>query len=113
VQKAGPKKDVAIVGTWAGDGPMLWIDHAGGRHYLTLGSGLPSYLDSGVSPALGEWQHVAATFDGSTARYYVDGALVASRASGSPGSSNVWRIGAYGASPGGFFDGVIDDVRVW
>jgi chitodextrinase len=113
VQKSAAKKDVAIVGTWAGDGPMLWVDHAAGRHQLTLGSSFSTYLDSGVAPATDQWQHVAATFDGTTARYYVDGALVASRASGSPGSSNVWRIGAYGASPGGFFDGTIDDVRVW
>ena len=80
----------------------------------TLGSSLSSYLDSGQSPLVGQWQHLAATFDGTTARYYVDGAQVASRAvSGSVGSSNTWRIGAYGASPGGFFDGVVDDVRVY
>jgi Concanavalin A-like lectin/glucanases superfamily/Bacterial Ig-like domain/Bacterial Ig domain len=113
VLKSGAKKDAAIVGSWAGDGPMLWVDHAAGRHYLTLGASFSGYLDSGVSPTSGQWQHIAATFDGTTARYYVDGAPVASRASGSPGSSNVWRIGAYGASPGGFFDGAIDDVRVW
>jgi chitodextrinase len=114
VQKATAKKDVAVVGTWAGSGPMLWVDHLAGHHYATLGGTLSSYLDSGQTPVVGQWQHVAATFDGTTAHYYVDGALVASRAvSGSVGSSNTWRIGAYGASPGGFFDGVIDDVRVY
>ena len=39
---------------------------------------------------------------------------VASRAvSGSVGNSNIWRIGAYGSSPGGFFDGTVDDVRIY
>ena len=65
-------------------------------------------------PAVGQWQHLAATFDGATARYYVDGVEVASRAfAGSVGTSNTWRIGAYGFGPGGFFDGVIDEVRVY
>ena len=77
---------------------MLWVDHIAGHHYLTLGDTFPNYLDSGVSPALETWQHVAATSDGVTARYYVDGVEVASRAlSGSVGTSNTWRIGAYGA----------------
>ena len=114
VQKSTAKKDVGVVGSWTGTGPMLWVDHAAGRHYVTLGTSFSSYLDSGVSPAVGQWQHLAATFDGTTARYYVDGAQVATRAvSGSVGSSNTWRIGAYGAAPGGFFDGLVDDVRVY
>ena len=114
VQKSTAKKDVAIVGSLAASGPMLWVDHAGGRHYLTLGESPSSYLDSGQSAVAGSWQHVAATFDGTTARFYVDGVHVATRAfAGSVGSSNIWRIGAYGAAPGAFFDGLIDDVRVY
>ena len=39
---------------------------------------------------------------------------VASRSVGYPiGSSNAWRIGAYGSPAGGFFDGLIDDVRIY
>ena len=44
------KNDVGILGTWAGNGPMLWIDHLASRYQLTLGSSLSSYLDSGVNP---------------------------------------------------------------
>ncbi len=33
--------------------------------------------------------------------------------SGAVGTSNTWRIGAYGSVPGGFFDGVIDEIRVY
>ena len=114
VRKATTKKDVAVVGSWTGSGPMLWIDHVAGHHYATLGSSLSSYLDSGQSPIVGQWQHLAATFDGTTARYYIDGAQVASQAvSGAVGTSNTWRIGAYGTSLGGFFDGTVDDVRVY
>ena len=108
------RRTSAIVGTWSGSGPMLWVDHLAGHNYLTLGSSLSSYLDSGQSPATGQWQHLAATYDGTVARYYVDGVEVAARAtSGSVGTSNVWRIGAYGGTPGGFFDGLVDDVRIY
>ena len=38
---------------------------------------LADYLDSGTTPRVGHWQHVAATYDGATARIYVDGVEVA------------------------------------
>ncbi|NUT54740.1 MAG: LamG domain-containing protein, partial [Thermoleophilia bacterium] len=114
VQKATAKNDVGIVGSWAGTGPMLWVDHLASRHHLTLGSTMSTYLDSTRNPVPGLWQHLAATFDGATARYYIDGVEVASRAfSGTVGTANTWRIAAYGAGPGGFFDGLIDEVRVY
>ncbi len=115
VQKAGAKKDVGVLGSWNGSGPMLWVDHLGGDYQLTLGSnGLSGYLDSGQTPTAGQWQYLSATYDGSTARFYIDGTQVASRSvTGSVGSSNVWRIGAYGSPAGGFFDGLLDNVRIY
>ena len=107
------ENDAAVVGTWTGSGPMIWVDHLATRYHLTLGGGYSGYLDSGQSPLAGQWQHLAATYDGTTARFYIDGAQVASRTNGSVGSSDLWRIGAYGGSPGGFFDGLIDDVRIY
>ena len=59
---------------------MLWVDHLGGDYQLTLGSnGLSGYLDSGQTPTAGQWQYLSATYDGSTARFYIDGTQVASR----------------------------------
>jgi hypothetical protein len=107
------KNDVGVVGSWTGSGPMIWVDHLATRYHLTLGGGYSGYLDSGQSPVAGQWQHLAATYDGTTARFYIDGTQVASRTNGSVGSSDMWRIGAYGSSPGGFFDGLIDDVRIY
>ena len=80
MQKAGAKKDVGVLGSWNGSGPMLWADHLAGDYQLTLGSnGLSGYLDSGQTPIAGQWQYLSATYDGSTARFYMDGVQVASR----------------------------------
>ncbi len=115
VRKQGTKKDVTVVGAWDGAvGPMIWVDHVNGRYNLTLGSGPSTYLDSGQTPNAGVWQHVAATYDGTTARFFLDGAEVASAPFiGLVGTANTWRIGAYGSTPSGFFDGVIDNVRIY
>ena len=117
-RKSSSKKDVMVLGTWVGaqsGGPMIWIDHVAGRYYLTLGaSGISNYLDSGRLPTVGQWEHIAATYDGSTARFYVEGVQVASKAyAGVVGSSNTWRMGAYETTPTGFFDGQIDNVRIY
>ena len=43
VQKTtATKNDAAVVGTWAGWGPMIWVDHLATRYHLTLGG---SYSD--------------------------------------------------------------------
>ena len=118
VKKRGEKLDTAVMGTWtSGDdgGPMIWVDHVVGRYRLTLNKGMVGdYLDSGQSPAVGQWQHVAATYDGAVARFFINGTQTASKPfTGNVGNSNTWRLGAYGASPAGFFDGAIDEVRIY
>src|SRR3954447_8100481 len=116
VNKAGTKKDVGILGTWdnPAGGPMLWVDHIQGHNYVTASTGLGTYLDSGQAPAVGQWQYLTATYDGTNLRYYVDGVQVASKTfTGNIGDSNIWRIGAYQGTPFGFFDGMIDEVRIY
>lgn len=118
LKKTGAKRDVAAVGSWAGGtlgGPMLWVDHLSGRWTQTLAKGAATYLDSGYLPVTGAWQHLAATYDGFTARFYLDGVEVASRPFSrfEMGSTDLWKIGAYGPGPVGFFDGVIDEVRIY
>jgi hypothetical protein len=75
-------------------------------------------LDAPIRPqdfAPGTWHHVAATFDGKTARVYVDGRESAAMPATDP-------IGAKGASPAfigadkgteSFFAGKIDDLRMY
>ena len=114
VKKSTTQRDAGIVGTWANGGPMLWVDHVVGHYYLTMNSGMSNYLDSGQAPTTGQWQHLAGSYDGATARVYVDGTLIASKSfTGNVGDSNSWRIGAYGNPAGQSFDGLIDDVRIY
>ncbi|MCW3078518.1 MAG: hypothetical protein JWO32_3127, partial [Bacteroidetes bacterium] len=61
----------------------------------------------------GNWHHVAATFDGTTRSIYVDGVLKGSDTPGAhavPNSNNL-RIGS--TNNGEFFNGGIDETRIW
>jgi RHS repeat-associated protein len=62
----------------------------------------------------GVWHHIAATFDGSGMRIYVNGTLDASNSNTSApasGTSNV-RLGRNSGSGTYFFNGLIDEVRI-
>jgi hypothetical protein len=65
--------------------------------------------------AIGEWSHIAMTYDGATMRFYVNGTLVASRSqTGNVAVGNgALRIGGNNVFAGEFFRGLIDEVRVY
>ena len=60
------------------------------------------------------WTHLAATYDGSTLRFYVNGTQAASRAvtGGITSSTNPLRIGGNSVW-GEWFNGSIDEVRIY
>jgi hypothetical protein len=60
------------------------------------------------------WIHVAATYDGSTIKLYINGTLESSRSASFQIGVNDLALGI-GAEPGGYrpMQGVIDDVRVY
>jgi hypothetical protein len=101
-------------GLYAHDGAPL----AGGAAApaATIAVGGTDRSVRGLSPLpIGVWTHVASTYDGTTQRLYVNGALVASRAqTGSmTTSTSPLRIGGNNAWAGEFFGGLIDEVRVY
>ncbi|AEA42985.1 LamG-like jellyroll fold domain-containing protein [Fluviicola taffensis] len=65
----------------------------------------------------GVWYHVAATYDGSTKRIYINGALVGSNVptvnSHAVPNANNFKIGSTNASFPEPFNGGIDEVRIW
>ena len=62
----------------------------------------------------GNWHHVAATYDGSLAKLYLDGNLIGTSLAGtvSTNSSN-FAIGAYNNGSDALFNGSIDQVRIY
>ncbi|SDI49507.1 LamG-like jellyroll fold domain-containing protein, partial [Winogradskyella thalassocola] len=64
-----------------------------------------------------KWYHVAVTFDGSNYTLYIDGFVVRTRAGSTPATNaNKALVGAMDRSdnsPINYFDGKIDEVRIW
>lgn len=79
------------------------------------GTAVERYVDADLGT--GTWHHVAVVFSASagTAYFYVDGSQVGSAQTGYDTSihngSSLFEIGSHEASS--FFDGLIDDVRMW
>lgn len=98
----------------AGDGTVV---EQGGAGALLLRGGRAVFVQGDVEisggPSLaGAWHHVAGTWDGTTARLYVDGNLVASSpSSGRPSGAATLYIG-YGHHAA-WFAGVIDQVAYY
>ena len=87
-----------------GSTPNLYIGTASGPITASMGSPL----------TLGQWSHLAVAFDGTQARFYVNGNLVSSR----PLSANIAARDsllhmAADARPSQFFNGTLDDVRLY
>ncbi|SFZ93257.1 Concanavalin A-like lectin/glucanases superfamily protein [Flaviramulus basaltis] len=82
------------------------------------GTGATPWVDlEGPAVIIGEWTHLAATYDGSTYRFYVNGILEGTpRVAGfSPNTTRPLRIGA-GTTEGApqfFFPGAVDEVKIW
>ncbi len=78
-----------------------------------------AWHDTGYTVTNGQWTHIAVSYDNGTVSTYVNGTLVeVYNGSGSIGDSHATldelRIGGRSNSPAGkYFDGRIDEVRIW
>lgn len=117
---------IAGKGRGEGDGSNIDCNYAFGFVGDVLGADFEDMADGGNHPVsgrtripLGEWHHVAASYDGKSWRLYVDGVLDAeSAANAEPRKDSIQHFGIGSAfnSQGvaaGFFQGAIDEVRVW
>ncbi len=80
--------------------------------YLHIGGGWRTL--SAVYPSLNAWHHLAATYDGTMMRLYIDGVLAASQArTGAIATNN--NVLALGNQTGfsEYFGGIADEFRIW
>lgn len=93
------------------------LSTVGGGQFLIMNSGTSYTADSSVAVNDGKWHHLVATYDGTTMRIYVDGVQTGSSTDFSgnlPSVAGDLHIGAdYESTPGNFFNGSLDDVRVY
>ena len=114
------KSDAFIVNK-AGDGGNMnygiWMtDNEKVRGGFETSGGKPMFATSPLSYSDGKWHYAVVTFDGSVVSLYVDGVQVATKkTSGSPdnGGDNPIRVGADSEAVGDYFQGNVDEVRVW
>jgi hypothetical protein len=67
----------------------------------------------GPTLSVGQWTHVACTYDGATVTLYVDGVSRATAALGGAGSSSATTVIGGNSPSGDPFDGAIDELRVF
>ena len=84
----------------------------GGRP--AVGGTFTSALYGSASLPANTWSHLAATYDGSTLRLYINGIQVASRAQSGNIQTSSMPLGIGGDSHWGqYFQGLIDEVRIY
>jgi hypothetical protein len=106
-------------GSDADDAYLLAVEPSGvARFQISNGSAYRILTGTGDLRD-GQWHHLAATFDGQWLRLYVDGVQQANGplTGTMPSSATPLHIGAMPEGSGGavshFFEGRIDDVRIW
>lgn len=82
-------------------------------NFATGGGSLGGVVSQTQIP-VGAWTHIAATYDNTTQRIYVNGVLDNSRADNDEldNANTSFYFGCY-AGPASFFDGIIADVRIY
>ena len=111
-------------GNWSSRGLLtlgydIHFTAAGTDAYFQLGDTTPSSKIQSSGAALLGWANLAGTYDGTTAKLYVNGNLVGTAAATGPytiGSGRAFVIGGRGDTSGGMtqgWEGYIDDVRIY
>ena len=100
------------IGTNASAAGNVGITYSGAGTVLITHDG--DDWNTGYVPPADQWLHLAATYDGTTEHFYVNGAPVAQRdISGLTLTAQRLTLGACAWATGERFSGTMDEVRVW
>ena len=105
-----------IIGSSAdNNGFVLVYVNSNNKIRMYIYDGAWKYAESNSAVTWGTWYHVAGTYDGSTAKLYVNGTLQTTEGSGSAISygTSTTKIGRYAVSSPSYFSGLIDDVSIY
>ncbi len=92
------------------------IRYNNGDLKLEVGNGTTSTNISTGNLQLNKWQHIAGVFDNGSLSLYIDGTLQvngSSTFSSVQTNSATLKLGAYAGTYNQYFNGVLDQVRVW
>ena len=114
----GPINNKTIWSTMGPDFAGWWLNTSStGVPRMFIGDGSAWRYDASAPPLVaGTAYHLVATYDGSRARLYVNGALVSTGpvvAMAPDVAGSVMRFGAYSTGPGQYWPGVLDDASFY
>jgi hypothetical protein len=104
---------------WLGKGDNAYaIKHQSGNYiefFIYDGAWNSAQYSTNLTSLNGEWHHMAGTYDGSQLRFYLDGQLEVTLAHASTigTATHPVTIGENSQATGRFFDGLIDDARIY
>jgi hypothetical protein len=104
---------------WMGKGDNTYaIKHQTGNYlefFIYDGSWHSTNYSTDIASLNGEWHHMAGTYDGSELKFYLDGELAANLVYSSTigTSSNNVTLGENSQATGRYFDGMLDDARIY
>jgi RHS repeat-associated protein len=92
----------------------LAADTTSAKPSMALGTGTSDPVIYGTSQLpTAEWAHVAGTWDGTTAKYYVNGTLVRTQAMAGPIATGTDMLYLGTRANDRYLDGTIDEVRIY
>ena len=109
--------DVGIAGWYQSDtlkSALYWASTTELR-FSSTSAGNPPLIVSGLSQLASGWHHVVGTYDGTNARLYLDGSLIAGPTPRTllGGASSSFKVGQYGTLDGTYPNASFDDTALY
>jgi hypothetical protein len=102
--------NTSLLGSWDGNGMMLYLASETILRFYTSASNVSATVPSVID---GLPKHVVGTYDGTTARLYLNGVQVASGAIGKSNSGTYWECGNYTSGTGSWLAARVGHLAIY